>query len=164
MVPGMDAVHEQARRCIYIVDQHGELPIVPEITHGQATSGRRRIDTGSSIRRNISKGSVTVVAINQSCRHCGSARRAERTVRDDEISITIMVIINPGERWSREARPAGKRILHQCECAFASVSPQFNVISKSNREVNVTIVIVIGGGTTYAHDGRIESRSLGRVL
>src|SRR6266849_1366594 len=29
MVPGMDGVPQQARRCIHIVNHHGELPIIP---------------------------------------------------------------------------------------------------------------------------------------
>ncbi len=65
MIPGMDSVHQQARSCIYIVDHHGELPIVPEITHSQTARRGPCIDAGASIRRNIRKSSVTVVVIQE---------------------------------------------------------------------------------------------------
>ena len=97
MVPGMDAVHEQARRCIYIVDQHGELPVVPEITHGQTTRGRRRSDTGSSIRRNISKGSVPVVVIQETLLFICTSQvilvhfRIDMAVSEDKIRPAVVV-------------------------------------------------------------------------
>ena len=93
----MDAVHEQARRCIYIVDQHGELPVVPEITHGQTTRGRRRSDTGSSIRRNISKGSVPVVVIQETLLFICTSQvilvhfRIDMAVSEDKIRPAVVV-------------------------------------------------------------------------
>src|SRR5207248_2754525 len=153
-------VRQQAR-CI-----SGEKQIDSAIVVVISRNSRHPASNGvhPELSADFSKCAIAVVPKNQSCRHCGSTRRAQRTVRDDEIGVAIVVIINPGERWSREARRAGKRVLYECECAFAGVSPQLNVIGKSNREVNVAVVIVIGGSATYGHGGRIESRSLGGVL
>ena len=97
MVAGTDAVHQQARRCIHIVDGHRELAIVPEVPDGQTAGGRGPIDPRASIRRNISKGSVTVVVIEEALLFVGAPQvifvyfRVHVAVSEDKIRPTVII-------------------------------------------------------------------------
>src|SRR5258708_6011137 len=97
MVPGMDGVHQQAWCCVHIVDHHGELPIVPEITHSQTTRRRRPIDTGTSIRRNISKSPVSVVVIEETLLLIGTPQvilvhfRIDMAIREYKVRPAVVV-------------------------------------------------------------------------
>src|SRR5438477_560610 len=70
---------------------------VPEITDSQTARGRRGIDTGASIRRNIRKGSATVVAIEETLLFVGAPQvilvhlRIDVAVSKDKIRPPVVV-------------------------------------------------------------------------
>src|SRR6267143_2314490 len=50
VVAEMRRIHQEARPCVHVVDEHGKSPIVPEIAHSQAARRGNRVNPWS-IRR-----------------------------------------------------------------------------------------------------------------
>src|SRR5713226_725531 len=160
VVAGICRIHQEAGLCVYVVDEYGKSPIIPEITHSQAARRGNRIDPWSSRRGHVRKSSVAVVMIQEAWFHVPAAQlipvhlRIDMSVGEDEIGPAIIVKVKkhgaPAQILRVQTKSRGEGNIRKDSFTVIAVKGRRVIREIGLKNIQPSVAVVIRDGSSHA--------------
>src|SRR6267378_7894245 len=153
-------IHQKARLPVNIVDDDGELTIVPQIAHRQAARGRSGVNSGSCLRRDVGESGIAIVVVKKAWFHVSATQvklvdlRIDVSVGEDEVGPTVIVEVEkhgpPAQILRMRTESGSEGNVRKKSLTIVAVKGRGVIGEVGFKNIQPAVAVVIGDGGAHS--------------